>query len=136
MAIINTSMQICYRKTNSAFDIIYKMSEWLKETLVTRTPKMKFEESVGLAKVLKIFSKVKDKQILGAKVDKGVITLGSQVNIMRRDVKIGDGKVRELQEQKNKSSEIREGREFGALIEAKVEIAPGDYLESFVTIEK
>ena len=112
------------------------MTEWLKETLETRTPKIKVEESVGTAKVLKLFSKIKDKQILGARVDKGIIALGSQVKIIRRDVKIGGGKIRELQQQKVSVTEIKEGKEFGALIEAKVEIAPGDYLESFVTIEK
>ena len=118
------------------FDIIYKMTEWLKDTLETRTPKIKVEESVGLAKVLKLFSKVRDKQIIGARVDKGIIALGSQVKIIRRDVNIGEGNVRELQEQKIKSNEIKEGREFGTLVEAKVEIAPGDYLESFITTEK
>jgi translation initiation factor IF-2 len=118
------------------FDIIYKMSDWLKETLVTRTPKIQTLESVGKAKVLKIFSKVKDKQILGGRVEKGSITLGAQVKIFRRDVEIGEGKVRELQDQKVKSQEVREGKEFGTLIEAKVEIAPGDYVESFITVEK
>ncbi len=118
------------------FDIIYKMSEWLKEELTARTPKIKVLESVGLAKVLKIFSKVKDKQILGGRVEKGSIMLGAQIKIMRRDIEIGEGKIRELQQQKVASEEIKEGREFGALIEAKVEIAQGDKIESFITIEK
>ena len=47
------------------FDIIYKLSEWLKETMVQKTPKVRVEESTGKAKILKIFSKVKDRQILG-----------------------------------------------------------------------
>jgi translation initiation factor IF-2 len=82
------------------FEIIYKMTEWLKEELTRLTPKMKVLESVGLAKILKIFSKVKDKQILGGRVEKGVITLGAQVKIMRRDVEIGEGKIRELHSSK------------------------------------
>ncbi len=117
------------------FDIIYKMNEWLKETLATRTPKIKVEESLGLAKVLKIFSKVKDKQILGAKIEKGVFTIGAQVKITRRDAMIGDGKVRELQKQKVATTEVDSG-EFGTMIIANIEIAPGDYLESFIITEK
>src|SRR3989338_8613715 len=113
------------------FEIIYKMNEWLKETLVTRTPKIKTTESVGTAKVIKIFSKVKDKQILGAKVEKGVIALGSQVKIIRRDESIGEGKIRELQKQKVATTEVASG-EFGTLIVANVEIAPGDLIESFI----
>ena len=117
------------------FEIIYKMNEWLKETLVTRTPKIKTTESVGTAKVIKIFSKVKDKQILGAKVEKGVIALGSQVKIIRRDDSIGEGKIRELQKQKVATTEVASG-EFGTLIVANVEIAPGDLIESFIITEK
>ncbi len=118
------------------FDIIYKMSEWLKETLTTRTPKIKVLESVGQAKILKIFSKVKDKQILGGRVEKGSVTLGAQVKITRREAEIGEGKIRELQQMKKSVSEVREGTEFGALIEAKMEIAPGDKIESFIITEK
>ncbi len=118
------------------FDIIYKMTEWLEETMKERTPKQKVDESTGLAKILKIFSKVKDKQVIGARVESGSIKLGAQVKIMRRDAEIGVGKVKELQVQKVKSSEVTEGKEFGALIEAKVEIAPGDKVESFIIVER
>ena len=122
--------------TVKTFDIIYKMSEWMKELLLEKTPKEKVVESLGTAKIIKIFSKVKDKQILGARVEKGVIDLGSQVKIMRRDVEIGEGKVKELQSQKNPVKEISEGKEFGAMIESKIEIAPGDKIDSFINTEK
>lgn len=118
------------------FDVIYKMTEWLQEKLVAHTPKQNIEESVGIAKIIKIFSKVKDKQILGAKVEKGQITLGSEVKIMRRDTVVGSGKIKELQEQKKKVTDVPEGHEFGTLIEAKIEIAIGDRIESFIIIEK
>jgi translation initiation factor IF-2 len=118
------------------FDIIYKLSEWLADEVVKRTPKQQTEESTGTAKVLKIFSVVKDKQILGGRVEKGHIALGSEVKIMRRDFEIGTGKVRELQQQKTKVSEVAEGKEFGTMIESKIDIAPGDRLESFIIVEK
>jgi translation initiation factor IF-2 len=118
------------------FNIIYKMSEWLAERLVERTPKVKTVESLGTAKVLKIFSKIRDKQILGGKVEKGTLSLGAQVKIMRRDAEICEGKIRELQSQKNSISSVSEGKEFGAMIEAKIEIAPGDRIENFIIIEK
>ena len=118
------------------FDVIYKLTEWLAERFVEHTPKVRTEESTGVAKILKTFSKVKDKQILGAKVETGQITLGSTVKIMRRDAEIGQGKVKDLQEQKKRVSEVTEGKEFGTLIEAKIEIASGDRIESFVTVER
>lgn len=118
------------------FDIIYKMTEWLDEVLKSRTPKIQTLESLGTAKILKIFSKVKDKQILGGRVEKGKMTLGAQVKIKRRDAEIGEGKIKELQQQKSSTEEVREGNEFGAMIVSNIEIAPGDHLESFITIEK
>jgi translation initiation factor IF-2 len=117
------------------FEIIYKMNEWLKEILAERTPKVKTVESIGLAKVLKTFSKVKDKQILGARIEKGKFAIGAQVKILRRDENIGEGKVRELQQQKVATQEIDRG-EFGTMIVSNTEMAPGDYIESFIITEK
>ena len=112
------------------------MSEWLAETLSQRTPKMKVLESLGKAKILKNFSRVKDKQIVGGRVEKGLLTVGAQVKITRRESDVGEGKIRELQVQKVKVTEVTEGKEFGAMIEAKIEIAPGDRIENFITVEK
>ncbi len=118
------------------FDVIYKLSEWLKEVLEKSTPKMQVMESVGRAKILKTFSKTKNKQVLGGRVDSGEIKLDAVVKIFRRDAEIGDGRIRELQQQRVNTKEVPQGKEFGAMIEASVEIASGDYIENFITIEK
>ncbi len=118
------------------FDIIYKLSEWLEALVTERTPKVKVEESTGIAKVLKAFSANKDKQILGCRVEKGQILMNAEVKIMRRDFEIGRGRVREMQKFKNRVSEIGEGQEFGTMIESKTNIAPGDKLEAFQIVEK
>ncbi len=114
------------------FDIIYKLSEWLAEKLAVETPSIDVEEVTGTLKVLKIFSKVKDKQILGGLVETGSIKNGSQIKIMRRDAEIGSGKIKELQSQKIKSDEVSSGKECGMLVEAKIEIVPGDRLQTFI----
>ena len=118
--------------TIQTFDIIYKLSEWLKEKLTSETPSIDVEEVTGTLKVLKVFSKVKDKQILGGLVETGSIRNGSAVKIMRREAEVGVGKIRELQSQKVKSEEVSSGRECGALVEAKIEIVPGDRLQTFI----
>jgi translation initiation factor IF-2 len=118
------------------FDIIYKMTEWLEEVIKSKTPKLKKEEMTGKAKVLKVFSKTKDRQILGGRVESGRLALGSQVKIKRRDAEIGEGKVRELQQQKNATEEVREGSEFGAMIVSNIEIAPGDHIECVIITEE
>lgn len=118
------------------FDIIYKVKEWLEERIKEKTPKEEVEETKGIAKIARVFSKNKDKQIVGGKVESGSLLVGGNVKIKRRDAEIGTGKVRELQQQKVKASEVREGYEFGAMVESKTEIAPGDRIELFQIVQK
>lgn len=118
------------------FKIIYELKQFVEEILLSKVPKEYIEESMGLAKILAIFSKEKDKQVIGGKVAKGVIELGNEVKIIRREAEIGRGKVRELQQAKKKASEVREGFEFGTMVEAKIEIAVGDRIEAVRTVEK
>ncbi|MEK7176518.1 MAG: translation initiation factor IF-2, partial [Patescibacteria group bacterium] len=113
------------------FDIIYKLSEWLEIFIATRRPKVTTEEMTGRAKILKIFSQNKDKQIIGGRVEEGALSPGAIVKILRREAEIGRGKIRGLQQQKNAIQEAKKDTEFGALVEAKIEIATGDRLEAF-----
>lgn len=114
------------------FDIIYKLTDWLKELIEERRPRQETVEVIGSVKILKIFGATKDKQVIGGKVTIGRIALGSNVRIMRRDFEIGSGKIVELQTNKIKSREILEGSDCGIQVESKIEIAPGDVLEAFI----
>ena len=122
--------------TISPFTIIYELTDKVKELLTEREPRIEVEEVLGTAKVLKLFSAAKNKQVLGARVLSGKITVGASVKILRRESEIGRGRVRELQEAKVKTSEVLEGSEFGALVESKLEIAPGDILEATTMVTK
>lgn len=125
-----------YGITIKTFDIIYKITEWLAEEIVTRTPKVLVEETTGDAQILKTFSKDKNKQVVGGKVTMGIIPAKANVKIMRRGHEIGRGKILELQQQKLKATEITEGAEFGAMIESKIEITRGDNILSFILAHK
>ncbi len=118
------------------FNIIYKIAEWLEEEVKTRTPKVMVEETIAVAKVLKVFSSMKDKHIIGARVEKGEILTGQEAKIMRGATEIGKGKVKELQKEKNKVGEVHEGVEFGCQFQSEIVPAPGDKLEIFNIIEK
>jgi translation initiation factor IF-2 len=118
------------------FDIIYKATEMLEEEIKKRTPKVVVEETLGTAKILKTFSKERDRQIVGGAVLSGVFMLGKNVKLMRHDHEIGRGKVLELQQMKQKAKEVEAGKQFGAMIESKMSIAEGDTIEVFDTVEK
>lgn len=118
------------------FDIIYKMTERLQELLDTAAPKREVQEILGRAKVLKQFSSRKVEHVIGGKVLEGYLARKGRVRIMRRDIKVGEGVVRNIQTNKQDVDRIEEGREFGAQIEAPFEIAQGDVLECFVQVLK
>lgn len=124
------------RITIKTSDVIYKLSEWLTELALERTPKITVEEMVGRAKILKTFAKMKDKQIIGGLVNSGKMIKGLKIKINRHDNEIGQGKILDLQLQKIKVNEVEENTQFGAEVESKVEIASGDVIYAFQTITK
>lgn len=122
--------------TISFFDIIYKMTEWLEAEMEKRRPKVETMETTGNAKILKVFSRTKERQIVGGKVLKGRMVLDKVVKIMRRDFEIGRGRIVNLEKAKTKVKEVEEGAEFGMMIESKIEISEGDMIESFNITQK
>jgi translation initiation factor IF-2 len=115
------------------FDIIYELSDWLETALKERTPKKEEEVVTGTVKILKHFSVQKNLHVLGGRVEDGVIKMNQRVMILRRDIELGKGTIKNLQQQKSDVQQVNEG-EFGMQLETKVEIAPGDHLKPFDTI--
>ena len=111
------------------FDIIYKLSEYLEALAVERTPKPT-EEIKGVATILKVFSKQRDRQVIGGKVMSGALKVGEIVTIRRRAAEIGTGKIRNLQQMKADVDTVAEGKEFGAQLESKIDLASNDTIES------
>ena len=118
------------------FDIIYKLTDWLKEIIEERKPKVETIEVTGSLKILRTFGSTKDRQVVGGKVIQGRIVNGGMVRIMRRDFEIGHGKIIELQHNKIKAKEVLEENECGVQVETKLAIATGDVLEAFITTIK
>jgi len=119
-----------------AFNIIYKLSEWLDEVIKNRIPKFEVAEEVGTAKVLMYFSSVKNKHVIGGKVKSGKIKQKGRLKIMRGSEQLGEGVIINLQSGKQSADEISEGDEFGAQIESSVAIQPGDTLEAYEMVIK
>ena len=59
-----------------------------------------------------------------------------KVNILRRGEEVGKGEIVNLQQSKANVKEIKGEGEFGAQIQARVEIAIGDTIEGFIVREK
>lgn len=115
------------------FSIIYELSEWLNTALKNRTPKKEEKVFTGSVKILKHFSMQKSIHVLGGRVEEGVIKMNQRVQILRRDIEIGKGTIKNLQQAKSDVQQVEEG-EFGMQIETKAELAAGDYLKPFDTV--
>lgn len=120
--------------TIESFDIIYKLSEWLRTELEKRHPREATEVQTGTAKVLKFFSAQKGRVVLGGRVEEGVLSEDQDVRVLRRDIELGRGKIISLQAGKKEVKKIEAGTEFGAMIKLDIEPAPGDRLAVF-TVE-
>ncbi len=134
----SSAMEIAEKRgiTISFFEIIYKMTEWLETQMEERRPKIETTEVVGRAKIIRAFSRTKERQIVGGKVVEGQMGLGSTVKIMRREFEIGRAKIINLEKNKIKTSTVEEGSEFGMMIESIIEVVAGDILESFSITQK
>jgi translation initiation factor IF-2 len=115
------------------FSIIYELSDWLNTALKNRTPKMEEKVFTGKVKILKHFSVQKNIHVLGGRLDEGEMKLKQAVRILRRDIEIGTGIIRNLQQMKSDVEKITDG-EFGMQLETRAEIAPGDYIEPYDTV--
>lgn len=112
------------------FDIIYELSEWLETALKTRTPKQEDKVVTGKVKILKHFSSQKHTHVLGGRIEEGEVKLNQTVRILRRDIEIGVGKLKNLQQYKSDVTEVKEG-EFGMQLDTRAEVSAGDYFEAY-----
>ena len=117
--------------TIKTFNIIYELIEWLNKEFEKRKPKKDVYEIKGRVKVLKFFSKNKNSQLVGGRVLEGAVQIGNMVRIIRNEEEVGRAKIEGLQQNRSEVKEVKEGLEFGCIIESKIDLAPGDIIESF-----
>ena len=114
-----------------ASDVIYELIDAVKSAMLSIAPAEIKRVSLGAAKILAVFHEEKARQIVGGRVESGKLEKGSRFEIMRNGMKIGAGKIIELQSQKRAVAEVAEGQEFGILADADTSIAVGDNMEVF-----
>ncbi len=112
-------------------DIIYDLQELIKTELSHLVQPEIERTDLGRAKILAIFKKQDSRQIIGGKVTSGKLEKGAMIEIQRGTEAIGKGKIRELQQMKQTADEVREGFEFGTMVEFSGEIKEGDSLVAY-----
>ncbi|MBI5140149.1 MAG: translation initiation factor IF-2 [Candidatus Vogelbacteria bacterium] len=125
-----------FNVTPQIFKIIYEISPVLKKEIENKTPKVLVEEIRGVAKILKTFSRTKDKQIVGGIVLDGKISVGTKFRLMRQKNVIDQGEISELQQQKARAKEVDKGNQFGLSALCKNTIAEGDLIEVYEIVSR
>lgn len=113
------------------FSIIYKLAEWLQKELEARRPLIETEVKTGEARIIKVFSSMKNRYVLGGKVEDGKLAVRDSVKIMRKEIEVGRGEVVGLQANKEDVKKVDKGSEFGAMLRLSAEPMAGDYVEAF-----
>ena len=117
-----------------SFSIIYELSEAVTKLLNERVPAIATEKELGRAMVLKVFSSGARKQVLGARYITGILTVGSRVKLMRKEVEVGRGSMSNLQQARADVKEIKTEGDFGAEIDVREHAVYGDEVVAFVIV--
>ena len=118
-----------------SFSIIYELSDEIKKLLASRVPTIEIEKELGRALVLKAFSSGAKKQVLGARYVSGALTVGTRVKVIRKDVEISRGSIKNIQQARSDVKEIHTEGDFGIEIEARENAVYGDELIAFAVTE-
>ena len=112
-------------------EVIYDLLDAVRATMLALAPAEVSRVELGTAKILALFRAERSKQIVGGRMESGKILKGARFDAIRNNVRIGGGKVVELQSQRKPAEEVPEGQEFGILADAEISIAVGDTLAVF-----
>jgi len=112
-------------------EIIYELLDHVKEKISEMLPPEIRRIDLGRVKILKLFKKDGHRQVIGGRVDEGVIKKGSETEIKRLKESIGRATLLELQQNKISTSEIAKGLECGMLVDSATAIEIGDVLDIF-----
>lgn len=110
------------------FNIIYKLVDALKDRLTALLPPEIVRTDFGRLSVLAIFKTGKHDMIVGGRVSEGKLIRGSLIEIKRGDEIVGNGKMLNLQQNKQNADEVGQGNECGVVFEGNIKIEVGDTL--------
>jgi translation initiation factor IF-2 len=120
------------------FSIIYDLADWLPSAIELRRPKVRGEQELGHAKILKSFSFTKKMQTIGCRVEHGTLSKGDRVKLVRRDEELGRGKIATIKSGKADANQATEGNDYGMQLEIHLDVEPtyNDDLIAFTVTEQ
>ena len=113
------------------FKVIYELAEELRKDMSDLLDPEIQRNILGKIRVLKLFKKGANYQIVGGKVTSGLARRGALIDVLRNDGKIVSGRLSQLQHNKADVDEVKEGLEAGIKFEGPAQIQEKDVLEIY-----
>ena len=117
-------------------DIIYEITDALKEELRKLLPPDIIRNTIGTLAILAVFKTDAARMIVGGKIADGKIKRGAKADVMRKGELIMTGKITQLQHNKVETNEVPKGNECGIMFapatpSATNRIEVGDSVEAY-----
>ena len=109
-------------------DVEARVKEHIKITII--------EVPLGELHILKVFKVSRAESILGCRVHKAKVTTPAKFRLLRAGVPIDEGKIVELQQNKQTTTEVKEGVECGIKVSGVRGFKEGDVLSCYMEEEK
>ena len=94
------------------------------------------ENLIGYAEIRQVFKVTKLGNIAGCYVNSGIVKRGAGVRLLRDDVVIYEGSLKQLKREKNDTKEVKQNYECGMMFENYDDIKEGDVVECFERVER
>jgi translation initiation factor IF-2 len=120
----------------ATYNIIYKLVENIKDRMSDMLPPEVIRTDSGRLSVLAIFKNGKRDMILGGRVSEGKMLRGSFLEIERDGEIVGQGKMTNLQQNKQNVDEVGQGNECGVVFEGGTKVVVGDTVIAYKEEER
>jgi translation initiation factor IF-2 len=114
-----------------SFSIIYELVDFIKQKMEALSPKPVVRKELGTIKVLAIFKTGNNNQIIGGKVENGLVELNAKIEVARDDLVIAVGELSGLQSGKQSVVNVASGQECGVEFKGEPVIKSGDVLRVY-----
>ncbi|MGI5897970.1 MAG: translation initiation factor IF-2 [Candidatus Dojkabacteria bacterium] len=119
-----------YAKKNrilvKTYDVIYKLIEEVEEALTLMALPQESEEEIGSATVKAIFTLSDGSQVIGCRVEKGMMKKDCKVYVVRNDEILAESKIKSLRINKDVVNEAKSGFDCGMQLLVTVDVVEGD----------
>ncbi|MDO8676111.1 MAG: translation initiation factor IF-2 [Candidatus Azambacteria bacterium] len=118
-------------------NIIYEILDKAKELIETSLKPRPEREEIGQLRILAVFRKEKNRQVVGGKVTSGEIVKNARIEIVRDDAVIGQGRIISVESEKKEVGKVEAGRETGIAVDfGEPKITVGDMVVLFRSLVK